>query len=291
MLCNLAPQSSIPTGSFGNFASPGNQGFAQAHFTGFNEGLNPTTGVFGSSFNLYEGNGFPVINSESQGLGNTTGVYQNNLGNPNQGSPWYFDSGATSHITNNLQHISQPQPIQMQGGVQVGNGSQLQVTHTGSDFSDISIPVSVPSFNSTICPSISPSSSITSSIAPINSSVTVSLPTAENLNSSSSQIPAAPINSSSTATPSPVPSSVIPFSVQTSTIPSSSISTSSHNTHKMVTRSKNGITKPKTQFGLTVVTPTSSSVEVEPVYFSEAVKHDAWKQAMSEDSLDSTPDS
>lgn len=39
------------------------------------------------------------------------------------GHPWYFDSGATSHITNNLQNIEYPQLSPVYGGVQVGNGT------------------------------------------------------------------------------------------------------------------------------------------------------------------------
>lgn len=42
--------------------------------------------------------------------------------------PWYFDSGATNHVTNNLQHLNQTQSANMGNGVLVGNGSHLQVT-------------------------------------------------------------------------------------------------------------------------------------------------------------------
>lgn len=45
--------------------------------------------------------------------------------------PWYFDSGATNHITNNLQNIEQPQPVHNSPGIMVGNGTNLQVSHTG----------------------------------------------------------------------------------------------------------------------------------------------------------------
>lgn len=45
--------------------------------------------------------------------------------------PWYFDSGATNHITNNLHNIDQSQPARLNNGVLVGNGNTLPVTHTG----------------------------------------------------------------------------------------------------------------------------------------------------------------
>lgn len=52
---------------------------------------------------------------------------------PSGSQPWFFDSGATNHVTNNLMKISHPQPSHSsQGGVMVGNGSSLQVTHTRS---------------------------------------------------------------------------------------------------------------------------------------------------------------
>lgn len=45
--------------------------------------------------------------------------------------PWYFDSGATNHITNNLQNIDQPHSVLNSPGVMVGNGTNLQVSHAG----------------------------------------------------------------------------------------------------------------------------------------------------------------
>lgn len=50
------------------------------------------------------------------------------------------------------------------------------------------------------------------------------------------------------------------------------------NIHPMFTRSKHGISKPKKVFGLSVI-----HSEVEPTHFSEAIKHKAWQQAMSEE--------
>lgn len=45
--------------------------------------------------------------------------------------PWYFDSGATNHITHQLQNLQFPQPVTTNEGVMVGNGNRVQVTHTG----------------------------------------------------------------------------------------------------------------------------------------------------------------
>ncbi|XP_058226359.1 uncharacterized protein LOC131335146 [Rhododendron vialii] len=45
--------------------------------------------------------------------------------------PWFFDSGATNHITNNMQNLANPQPATAHDGIMVGNGSQSQASHTG----------------------------------------------------------------------------------------------------------------------------------------------------------------
>ncbi|KAH7865438.1 hypothetical protein Vadar_006720 [Vaccinium darrowii] len=50
--------------------------------------------------------------------------------------PWYFDSGATHHITNSLQNLNIAQPVAYGEGIMVGNGSQLPVTHTGQETID-----------------------------------------------------------------------------------------------------------------------------------------------------------
>lgn len=44
---------------------------------------------------------------------------------------WYFDSGATNHITHTLQNIDQPQSSSLNNGVLVGNGSSLPISHIG----------------------------------------------------------------------------------------------------------------------------------------------------------------
>lgn len=133
-----SPQFHVPPGSIGNSGAA--QPHAQAHFAGFSEGLLPTPGwstSSGATPGWSASSGASMLNpgvAASHGMEPTPGGV-------NQPTPWYFDSGATSHITNNLQNITQPQPNMVHGGVQVGNGSQLQVTHsgTGQDFTSNSI--------------------------------------------------------------------------------------------------------------------------------------------------------
>ncbi|XP_058219138.1 uncharacterized protein LOC131329773 isoform X2 [Rhododendron vialii] len=48
--------------------------------------------------------------------------------------PWYFDSGATNHITHSIQNLAHPQPAVMNDGIMVGNGSHLQASHTGQTY-------------------------------------------------------------------------------------------------------------------------------------------------------------
>lgn len=60
-------------------------------------------------------------------------VYNADSYNNSASQPWYFDSGATNHITNNLHNLNleHSQPSNVNEGVLVGNGNTLQVTHTG----------------------------------------------------------------------------------------------------------------------------------------------------------------
>lgn len=47
--------------------------------------------------------------------------------------PWYFDSGATNHITHSMQNLNldQSHSKAVNEGIMVGNGNTLHVTHTG----------------------------------------------------------------------------------------------------------------------------------------------------------------
>lgn len=51
---------------------------------------------------------------------------------------WYLDSGATSHVTNELNNLSLQQPYTGNTGVLVGNGKSLPILHSGSSFLPIS---------------------------------------------------------------------------------------------------------------------------------------------------------
>ncbi|XP_010474502.1 PREDICTED: uncharacterized protein LOC104754040 [Camelina sativa] len=48
------------------------------------------------------------------------------------GHEWYPDSGATSHITNNVETLQSAQPYNGDDRVMVGNGDFLPITHIGS---------------------------------------------------------------------------------------------------------------------------------------------------------------
>ncbi|KAH7848101.1 hypothetical protein Vadar_033799 [Vaccinium darrowii] len=50
------------------------------------------------------------------------------------GSSWFFDSGATSHVTNDLSNLSTQQPYTGGTGVMVGNGNTLPIAHSGSSY-------------------------------------------------------------------------------------------------------------------------------------------------------------
>lgn len=51
---------------------------------------------------------------------------------PSQSSSnWYFDSGASTHVTHDLANLSQSQPCHTGDGVLVGNGNSLPIAHSG----------------------------------------------------------------------------------------------------------------------------------------------------------------
>lgn len=84
------------------------------------------------SFAGYVGH-FPTQNVDPSFA--TPGVFSGYSGSAHSFPPtpqqWYFDSGATNHVTHNLQNIQNPQPSRMPDGVLVGNGNSLLVAHTG----------------------------------------------------------------------------------------------------------------------------------------------------------------
>jgi hypothetical protein len=58
-------------------------------------------------------------------------AYQNQ--NPGQ-NHWIMDTGASHHITQDLQQLSLAQPYQGSDQVQVGDGTGLKISHTGQTF-------------------------------------------------------------------------------------------------------------------------------------------------------------
>ncbi|XP_058195342.1 uncharacterized protein LOC131311786 [Rhododendron vialii] len=54
--------------------------------------------------------------------------------------PWYFDSGATSHVTHDASRISLPYEDTSSASVTVGNGQTIPVTHSGQSYSSTPSP-------------------------------------------------------------------------------------------------------------------------------------------------------
>lgn len=66
-----------------------------------------------------------------------------------QPNPWILDSGATYHITSDINNLSLHQPYLGGEEVIVGNGATLPITHTGSTLlPSMSKPLSL---NQVIC--------------------------------------------------------------------------------------------------------------------------------------------
>ncbi|KAL5739025.1 hypothetical protein ACOSP7_027949 [Xanthoceras sorbifolium] len=47
---------------------------------------------------------------------------------------WYTDSGATNHVTSNLNNLHLPTKYKGNDRLAVGNGQQLQISHTGKHY-------------------------------------------------------------------------------------------------------------------------------------------------------------
>lgn len=72
----------------------------------------------------------PVMNtafSVNEQMTDMTGHTGGGQASPN----WFFDSGASNHVTNNLNNLSQSQSCYTGEGVLVGNGASLSVNHSG----------------------------------------------------------------------------------------------------------------------------------------------------------------
>lgn len=66
-------------------------------------------------------------------------------------APWIVDSGASHHVTSQLSNLALHQPYEGPDDIQIGDGSGLSITHTGSTFISPSFSLSnvlcVPSIN------------------------------------------------------------------------------------------------------------------------------------------------
>ncbi|KAH7862463.1 hypothetical protein Vadar_005129 [Vaccinium darrowii] len=171
--------------------------------------------------------------------------------------PWYFDSGATHHITNSLQNLNIAQPVAYGEGIMVGNGTQIPVTHTGKagsvsgnvPLTCISAPSSVlePNTSSTISAHLSPVSHSTSPIVHQHPEVVSFLSNDHSPSHLSSDAP----TQCDSVSPAPV-----------------------LNSHPMLTRAKHGIRKPNPLFALSVVSSSDSLLDKEPNHFTSAIKFD-----------------
>lgn len=109
------PSPQTPFAGFTEVFSVPSMDYYSGCYTGTHQSFAPSpAGVRGAQFN--------VSNSMLPSVASSSSV---------SAQPWYFDSGATHHITNNLQNLANPQPTSGTDGIMVGNGSHLQVSHIG----------------------------------------------------------------------------------------------------------------------------------------------------------------
>lgn len=127
------PQANVLTYNSGYIAP--SQGYSVPSFSHQNQsGFSPSSqALMVTSPSVYPsvstGN---VFSGVSQALVTTTPPVTGH-GQSGQITPqWYFDSGATTHVTNDLNNLSQSQPCSTGDGVVVGNGSSLPITYTGN---------------------------------------------------------------------------------------------------------------------------------------------------------------
>lgn len=119
---------------------PGNFGFnPSSSTTGISSGANtPAQAHFTGTFDMPYMMPGQTFYQTPQGPATPQYVPDSSFGsahqvattNPSNAPQWYFDSGATYHITNSLQNLELAQPTSHHDGIMVSNGSSLQVTHT-----------------------------------------------------------------------------------------------------------------------------------------------------------------
>lgn len=108
---------------------------AQVHFTGTYDIPTVMPPGLTLSYGFVSGYAPNPLSATSQVVGSTTNFAGPSITattNPINAPQWYFDSGATHYVTNNLQNLQIAQPATQNEGVVVGNGSHIPVTHTGT---------------------------------------------------------------------------------------------------------------------------------------------------------------
>lgn len=115
---------------------------AQVHFTGTYDIPTVMPPGLTLSYGFVSGYAPNPLSATSQVVGSTTNFAGPSITattNPINAPQWYFDSGATHYVTNNLQNLQIAQPATQNEGVVVGNGSHIPVTHTGQARSSNSV--------------------------------------------------------------------------------------------------------------------------------------------------------
>lgn len=133
------------------FSSPSSQAFYVAPDAMGYYGVSPSYDSSGFALNMHAthgnsaGNGVaPYCSAVSYG-GHMPSQFTSFSGHDNVASssgygnsstpPWYFDSGATSHVTPDASHISQLYGAPISTSVTVGNGQHIPVSHLGQSHS------------------------------------------------------------------------------------------------------------------------------------------------------------
>ena len=68
---------------------------------------------------------------QSRGGPHQAYMNQTDFASENEDHNWYVDSGATNHVTANLQNLTLQQDYKGKGKLTIGNGSQLPISHIG----------------------------------------------------------------------------------------------------------------------------------------------------------------
>lgn len=108
-----------------NFFAPS---YSQHHHNGFSQQL--YTGL-GSAPHYYQGYTPTSLYQGSPGASSSQSVFPGGAPSCVPSAPWYFDSGAISHVTNDVTQITTPTSVPSPPTVAVGNGQAIFVSHSG----------------------------------------------------------------------------------------------------------------------------------------------------------------